>query len=112
MARELVKNADIEEWVAQQYRSGEAQRNPNFIPVATDWRARIAARVDAAREAADSRRTAEAGAQADHAVLRFDSVPDLELLSVGLQDGWQAMWDASSGAVYYGNVAEKVRAEA
>lgn len=111
-ARERVKAADIEEWIAQQFRSGEAQSNPNFIPLSVDWRARIKAKQAAAAAAAAA---AIANAQAaksaaDEVVLHYDAEPDLDLLSTGLVDGWAAMWDATSGDVYYGNKATQVRA--
>jgi hypothetical protein len=109
LARERVKNADIEEWISQQFRTGEAQSNPNFIPLSVDWRARLSERAEAHRAAAEAAaRSAEDASEAK--VLHFDSQPDLELLGFGLPEGWQAMWDASSGDVYYGNVSTKVRA--
>ncbi len=41
-------------------------------------------------------------------VLNFKTKPDLDALSAGLPPGWRAMWDKSSGDVYYGNLATKV----
>lgn len=34
--------------------------------------------------------------------------PDLEALTAGLPAGWRAMWDKSSGDVYYGNTGTRV----
>lgn len=109
-ARERVKEADIEAWLADQFRTGQAQSNPNFIPLTTDWRARVKARAAAEKEsraaaAAEADRVAKAASQV---VLHYDSAPDLELLSTALPKGWAAMWDSSSGDVYYGNTETKV----
>eukprot|EP00983_Pelagomonas_calceolata_P057048 1144904-Pelagomonas_calceolata.AAC.3 len=35
------------------------------------------------------------------------SRPDLESLSAGLPQGWQAMWDKKTGDIYYGNPTTK-----
>jgi hypothetical protein len=35
--------------------------------------------------------------------------PDLDALSEGLPDGWRAMYDKTSGQVYFGNLSTKVR---
>jgi hypothetical protein len=40
---ELQAKRKIKEWKAQVIESGEAQRNPNFMPVG-DWRKRVAAK--------------------------------------------------------------------
>jgi hypothetical protein len=36
------------------------------------------------------------------------AIPDLNSLSSDLPEDWQAMWDPSSGSVYYGNLKTKV----
>jgi hypothetical protein len=109
LARERVKNADIEEWITQQFRTGEAQSNPNFIPLTVDWKARLSERA-AARRAAAEAAARDADSTSDSVVLHFKAQPDLEVLGIGLPEGWQAMWDATSGDVYYGNVSTKVHA--
>ena len=38
-----------------------------------------------------------------------DGKPNLELLSKGLPAGWRAMWDKSTGDIYYGNLKTRVR---
>lgn len=108
-ARERVRAADVEEWIAEQFRTGAAQSNPNFVPLPGDWRERVRKRA-AAREAAAQAAAAAAEAAADKAnALFFDSEPDLGVLSVGLPEGWRALWDPGSKGVYYGHVESKVR---
>eukprot|EP00892_Ulva_mutabilis_P001776 jgi/Ulvmu1/1159/UM107_0033.1 len=107
-ARDRVRAADVEEWIAEQFRSGAAQSNPNFVPLPHDWRERVRERA-AAREAAAAAAGAAAAAAADKAnALFFDTEPDLGVLSVGLPEGWRALWDPSSKGVYYGHVDTKV----
>lgn len=108
-ARERVRAADVEEWIAEQFRTGAAQSNPNFVPLPGDWRERVRARA-AMRAAAAAAAAAAADAAADKAnALFFDSEPDLGVLSVGLPEGWRALWDPGSKGVYYGHVESKVR---
>lgn len=40
-----------------------------------------------------------------------DGKPNLELLSKGLPAGWRAMWDKTSGDIYYGSLKTRVRVE-
>lgn len=44
-----------------------------------------------------------------HNTTHSQVAPDLNLLSTNLPEDWQAMWDPSTGAVYYGNLKTKVR---
>ena len=44
----------------------------------------------------------------DEAPLHFDKHPDLSVLSRGLPPGWDAMWDATTGDVYYGKLSTQV----
>jgi hypothetical protein len=44
----------------------------------------------------------------DNIADRTPTAEDLEELSAGLPTGWQAMWDSTSGNVYYGNLVTKV----
>ena len=132
------REKEIAEWQQQQLVSGEASDNPNFVPLAGDWRARLlggeggqgATGEDGAADAAAAKTAAEAKAArkaakkaakvAAAAAAAAESEtkpkyptnsatrPDLAAISVGLPPGWQAMWDKSSGDIYYGNLATKV----
>ncbi len=68
-------------------------------PLAGSWQDRVKAAKRAEKRAA--KKAAKAAA---------DSGVDLESLSMGLPSGWQAMLDAASGDVYYGNLSTKVGA--
>ena len=67
-------------------------------PLAGSWQDRVKAAKKAEKRAAKkAAKTAAGGA-------------DLAALSRGLPTGWQAMLDASTGDVYYGNLGTKVGA--
>ena len=68
-------------------------------PLAGSWQERVKAAKRAEKRAAKK----AAKAAADNGV-------DLGVLSKGLPTGWQAMLDATSGDVYYGNLSTKVGA--
>jgi hypothetical protein len=70
-------------------------------PLAVDWREKIKVSKGPAPKSA-------AAAPAP-APVKYSEQPDLEALSKGLPKGWKAMWDRSSGEVYYGNPSTKVR---
>ena len=72
---------------------------PLAQPLAGSWQDRVKAAKRAEKRAA--KKAAKAAA---------DSGVDLESLSKGLPTGWQAMLDAASGDVYYGNLSTKVGA--
>ena len=113
---------EVDKWRSEQLRSGTADLNSNFAPMVGDWRDRLRLKQhqdipDAAGNAKNSEteiETAEIGNSAEGkqrevnaaatAVLMSATMPDLDGLSVGLPEGWKAMWDASSGGVYYGNL--------
>jgi hypothetical protein len=123
----------LEHWRLQQVQSGAADSNPNFVPLTGDWRAKLGlggaggsgnaaagegATAEAARKvarkaakAAKATKAAKAEAASTKAALwptNSKTKPDLGALSVGLPSGWQAMWDAKSGDIYYGNPTTKV----
>ena len=66
-------------------------------PLAGSWQDRVKAAKKAEKRAA--KKAAKAAA---------DSGVDVVALSKGLPTGWQAMLDAASGDVYYGNLSTKV----
>lgn len=107
-ARDRARTTDVLAWVADQHRTGAAATNPNFIPISNTWRDRVAARVAARAEAAAAAAAQAAAAQDAQETLFFDTQPDLDVLSVGLLEGWRAMWDPNTKGVYYGNVHTKV----
>ena len=72
-------------------------------PLAGDWREKV----KAAQAAAASPTAATAVAPAPTPAP--DGRPDLAALTVGLPEGWKAMWDKQSKEVYYGNLTTKVR---
>lgn len=65
-------------------------------PLAVDWREKIKVRKKDEKTADEQPSDPAAAAK-----------PDLKALSAGLPEGWRAMWDKSSGSVYYGNLSTK-----
>lgn len=110
-ARDRARAADVLEWVADQHRSGAAATNPNFITISDAWRDRVKARAASRAQAAAAASKTAAAERDREETLFFKSKPDLEVLSVGLPEGWVAMWDPITTGVYYGNLHTKVRNE-
>ena len=63
----------------------------------------------AAAAAAQTQQGSAAAARGAGEVLFFEREPNLAVLSVGLPEHWEAMWDAHTKGVYYGNSATRVR---
>jgi len=63
-------------------------------PIVGDWRAKVKAAKKAAKKADKPPK---------------DGQPDLKEASRGLPAGWQAIWDAASKKVYFGNMVTKVQ---
>lgn len=92
---EKKKQREIEEWYAQQIASGEAKDNANFQPLGGDWRERVKRK--------RARLASEPSQATSDTVVEGNQQPDLEEVTRGLPNGWQAYWDDSSKQVYYGN---------
>jgi hypothetical protein len=124
------RQREIEQWRQEQLRSGAAESNPNFMPLggakqqADPSSSKPSKAAKAAAKAAKAAKQAAAAAagggdgaagssstkgKAPSGVLNSRTKPDLEALSAGLPRGWRAMWDKSSGDVYYGNPGSRVR---
>lgn len=121
------RQREIEQWRQEQLRSGAAESNPNFMPLggakqqAEPSSSKASKAAKAAAKAAKAAKQAAAAAgdgaagsssskgNAPSGVLNSRTKPDLEALSAGLPRGWRAMWDKSSGDVYYGNPGSRVR---
>ena len=71
-------------------------------PIRGDWRLKIKASKKAAKTLPDKQ---EAPAKE---VPSAQPAPNLAELNKGLPPGWQAIWDSTSKAVYYGNIVTKV----
>ena len=70
-------------------------------PLAMDWREKIKAAKSKPAEAPKP-------AAAKPEPVKYASKPDLEALSVGLPQGWKALWDKKSSEIFYGNPTTKV----
>eukprot|EP00898_Chlorokybus_atmophyticus_P002311 jgi/Chlat1/3080/Chrsp21S03385 len=112
-ALERKRMKEIEEWRAEQLRTGEAANNPNFMPVDTsNWRERVK-RLKQNKTVPDQKPANGTAAVTKAAVTSNADKstgkvkPDLKALSKGLPPGWQALHDAASGDVYYGNLKTK-----
>ena len=81
-------------------------------PLAGDWRAKVRAAKAPASGSPEPEPAPENAAahQLPTVVPTPAGKPDLAALSVGLPEGWKAMWDRSSKQTYYGNLSTKVRA--
>lgn len=95
---------EAEEWRLQYLRSGQAADNPNFQPVAGDWRDKVKATEKAEQRAA--RKAAKIASKTSSASVTSQP-SDSVALSKGLPEGWLAMRDASDGSIYYGNLTTK-----
>jgi len=128
-ARARVRKREVEAWRVEQLRTGASSGNANFTPLGAGAGTQAAAAeggsVKRAKKKAaaaggsgsssSGHRTAAKAAAADPQqqdsnghVTHGATKPDLAALSVGLPPGWLAMWDAASGAVYYGDPETKV----
>ncbi|PSC75027.1 formin-binding 4-like isoform X2 [Micractinium conductrix] len=126
--RETQRRREAEEWRVQQLRTGAADANANFAPLAGDWRERVkpdkpgrklprppsgggdvaGGEGDAAAAAAAAKPASRGAAAAKaKAAGSCDGVPDLDALSEGLPSGWRAMWDKSRKMVYFGHLASQ-----
>ena len=81
------------DWRAEQLRTGRADGNPNFEPVAEDWQRRLRA---APPEAPGGPVEGEPWAPPPRA-----AVPDLVALAESLPRLWVALWDGASRRVFY-----------
>ena len=112
-----LSSKDIDAWRDAQLRSGDAAAaNPNFAPVAGDWRERAAAARrrrererhesggDGGEENAATAAEATTSAAADAAAAAAGV--DLAALTAPLPRGWRAFYDVAGKEVYYSNGAE------
>ena len=96
---DLARDTDLDDWRAEQLRSGRAAGNANFEPVAEDWRRRLQPAAPAGGEAG-----AISAAAPPRPPSPPRSVPDLVALSEGLPQQWHALWDSARLKVYYANI--------
>lgn len=81
-------------------------------PLSGDWRQKVKAVAAAGSSPAAAASSPPAGsppAAVEATPAAASSKPDLAALSEGLSTNWKALWDKTSGEVYYGNVNTKVR---
>jgi len=114
-AMERKRLQELDRWREQQASKGEEEENANFAPVMGDWRKTLAKQHKSSKshKHGSSSKKSSKSASADKAAGGYPtnskSRPDLESLSAGLPQGWQAMWDKKTGDIYYGNPTTKVR---
>jgi len=96
---DLARDTDLDDWRAEQLRSGRAVGNANFEPVAEDWRRRLQ---PAAPTGGEAGTISAAAPPLPPSPPR--SVPDLVALSEGLPQQWHALWDSARLKVYYANI--------
>ena len=77
-------------------------------PVRGDWRSRVKAARKNVQKAAEKQKAAETQKAPAKQAPREEQAPDLSEQNKGLPPGWQAIWDAKSKGVYYGNIDTKV----
>ncbi|KAK9806530.1 hypothetical protein WJX73_007844 [Symbiochloris irregularis] len=115
LERERVRKAA--QWKEQQLAQGvTAEDNPNLQPLTGDWREKVrAAKVQSKSKPGQHETKQEPKSKAAAAATKAplvaaaapDGRPDLAALTLGLPEGWRAMWDKHSNDVYYGNLSTK-----